>query len=446
VAARPIPRPRSRLRRSLAACTAEGATAEVIGVCCGNATGAAALTGWALHLGMSARLVGLVAALPVVAQVVQLVGAFVTARFGHRRTALVSVALSRQAFLPLALLPWLPLGDDGRRALLLVCAGAYHTLGFVTNNAWNAWMGEMIPARVRGRYFGRRTALCTIAGGGFGLAVGFALDRGERAALTGPVLQALALLACVVGALSVWLMARQHAAPARREPVRWALHAFRRPLADPSARRLVAYAVAWNGACGLSAPFFGLYVLRDLGAGYTAFAACGAGYALARIATSAAWGRAVDRLGANRILVLCTCGLALSPAAWALCGPDRLWPLVLETVMGGLLFGGHAVASFAMPLAVAPERERPFYIAAVAVAGGAAFALTSALGGALAETAGPLHTPLRTLLFTSAALRFCAAGAAMLLPDARRAVRTDRTPAAEVAAGEVAVFEEQVAA
>ena len=415
MAARSAPA-RSVLRRSLAYCIAEGATAEVVGVCCGNATGAAALTGWALHLGMSAKLVGLVAALPVVVQVLQVAGAFLTARFGHRRTALVAVALSRQAFLPLAILPWLPLGDGGKRMLLLVAAAGHHGLGILANNAWNAWMGEMVPERIRGRYFGRRTALCTVAGGVCGLAAGVALDGGERVAAAGPVLQAMALAACILGALSVWLMSRQHAEPPRREPVRWAIHAARRPLADPHARRVLAYAVAWNAACGLSAPFFGLYVLRDLGAGYAAFAACGAGYAVARIATGSAWGRAVDKAGARRVLVVCTAGLALSPVAWALCAPGRLWPLAVEIAAGGVLFGGHAVASFALPLAVAPERERPFYLAAVAVSGGAAFAITSAVAGALADGGYGVHASGRALFVASGALRLAAVAAALALP------------------------------
>ena len=68
----------------------------------------------------------------------------------------------------------------------------------------------------------------------------------------------------------------------------------------------------------------------------------------------------------------------------------------LETAAGGLFFGGHGVASFDLPLSVAPERERPFYIAAVAVAGGAAFAVTSALGGAFADLAS-VQAPLRTV-------------------------------------------------
>jgi MFS family permease len=367
---------------------------------------------------MSARLVGLVGALPVVAQVLQLVGAFLTARFGHRRTALVAIALSRQAFLPLALLPWLPLGPEGRRVLLLVSAGAHHGLGILAHNAWNTWMGDMIPRSIRGRYFGTRTALCTAAGGVCALAAGLSLDRSENAAAGGRVLQGLAVLACLAGALSVVLMDRQDARPARREPMRWALGAMMRPFHDPRARRVVAYSVAWNGACGLSAPFFGLFLLGDLRTGYALFAAQGAGLALARVVSASTWGRIVDRFGSKRVLIPCTSGLALSPLAWLACGPGRLWPLAVETLLGGLLLGGHAVASFDLPLSVAPDRERPFYIAAVAVVGGASFAVTSAVGGAIAEVA-TVEAPLRFLLAGSAILRLAAFGAALNLPAKR---------------------------
>ena len=404
----------------------------MVGACCGGA----ALTGWALHLGMSPKLVGLVGALPVVMQVLHVGGAFLTARFGHRRTALVALAISRQTFLPLAFLPWLPLGPEGRRALLLAAAGAHHGHGIIANNAWNAWMGEMIPPGLRGRYFGLRTALCTLAGGSCALAAGLLLDGAERAAVGGLVLQGLAVVASLVGALSVFLMARQHSQPARCEPGRWALRAMVRPLRDARARLVVAYSVAWNGACGLSAPFFGLYLLRDLGTGYALLAAQGAGLALMRMTSASAWGKAVDRFGSKRVLVVCTSGLVLSPLAWLACTPHRLWPLALETAAGGLFFGGHGVASFDLPLSVAPERERPFYIAAVAVAGGAAFAITSALGGAFADMV-TVQAPLRVLLAGAATLRLVALGAAWALPNRRlSSLRLPKPVAANAAAEE----------
>ena len=415
--------PRTLLRRSLGACTAEGVAAEVVGACLGGAV----LTGWALHLGMTVKLIGLIGALPVVAQIFQALGAYLTARFGHRRTAIVAVALSRQAFLPLVLLPALPLGPDGRRVVLLAAAGAHHGLGIVANNAWTVWMGEMVPARLRGRYFGRRTALCTIAGGGCALAAGLALDRGQRAAMAGPVLQALAAAASIAGACSVVLMARQHAAP-RREQRTLGTAAMLAPLRDPQAQRLVAYEVAWNAACGLSAPFFGLYLLRDLQTGYALLAAQGAGVAAARFAGASAWGRAVDRVGARRVLVVCTAGLAFAPLAWIASGPGRLWPLAVDAAIGGVLFGGHTVASFAMPLSVAPRRDRSFFLAAIAMAGGVAFAATSAVGCALVDASGPVHAPIRALFAGSAALRVTAVAAAVMLPGREGQLRRLAVP------------------
>lgn len=373
------------------------------------------LTGWALHLGMSAKFVGLLAALPVVAQVVQAVAAYFTVRFGHRKVALVAIALSRQAFLPLVFFPWLPLGMGARQALLVVAAGAYQLFGMIANNAWNTWMGELVPEPLRGRYFGRRTALCTVAGGLCALLAGFALDGGLRRASAGPVLEGMALLGCLAGAFSVVLMARQHAEPARAEAPRWSLEAMMRPLRDRRARRLLAYFVAWNGACGLSAPFFGLYLLRDLRFSYAGLAAQGAGLALAKVASTSKWGRAVDRLGSKRVLLVCTAGLSASPLAWIASSVGHDWPLLVETAVGGVLLGGHALASFALPLEEAPPRERPFYLAAVAVAGGAAFAFTSALGGALASASAV--PPLRLILGSSSALRLLAVAAAIAIPS-----------------------------
>jgi MFS family permease len=374
---------------------------------------------------MDARLVAIVTAMPVVAHALQLLGALITARFGHRRSTLACVALSRQAFLPLALGPLLPLGPEGRRWLLLGVAGTHHGLGILSNNGWNAWMGELVPGRIRGRYFGRRTAISTVVGGVSTLAVGVALDRTLGIGLPGAVLQGTALLACLAGAISVVLMARQHAEPARPVAVRHACRALAAPFRDRDARKVIAYGAAWNAACGLSVPFFGLFVLRDLHGGYALLAAEGAGLAAAKVASAPRWGRAVDRFGARPVLVACTAGLALSPLAWIACEPGRIWPLVGETLVGGVLLGGHSVASFDLPLSIAPRRERPFYLGAMAMAGGAAFGITAFAGSALVGRAlGPGVAVLgasgglsvRTLLVASSGLRLVALGTALALP------------------------------
>ena len=370
-----------RLRCSLRASVAEGVVAEGVMACAGGAT----ITGWALYLGCGPFWVGLLGALPFLAQLMQLPGAWLTSRLGARRVALLTVALSRQAFLPLAVLPFLPLSLEVKRGVLVAAAAAHHGLGILCNNAWVTWMGDLVPSRVRGRYFGRRTAICTLAGALATLGTGTFLDGARASDRTGLALAALALTACLLGALSTVLMALKH--DPVRHPVVTAFQAARvlQPLRDGAARRFLAYGGVWNAALGLTGPFFSLFLLEDLKLGFTLVALQGSTTALARMLSAPRWGRLIDRIGARPVLRACTFGLVLSPVLWVLAGPDRWWPIALEAILGGVLLSGHGLAAFALPLAVAPARERPFYHAAFAMTGGAAFALASAAGGALMQ-------------------------------------------------------------
>jgi MFS family permease len=373
--------PGSRLRRSLRACTAEGLFAEVFSACAGGAV----LTGWAIHLRVGTLLTGIIVALPQLAQVVQIPGAWTTAWLGHRRACVAFVGASRLVALPLALLPlWRP-PQATAGALLVGVAAAAAVLSVLGNNAWVSWMGELVPRRIRGRYFGRRAALCTVgsavASGGAGLLLDWARPRG----LTGVALAGLELAACAAGVTTAWLLSRQHdPAPLAEAPPRSLRPAFR-PFGDRSVRGLLAYLAAWNFAVGIAGSFFSLHMLQNLRMGFLLIALHGATLATARVVTAPLWGRAIDRLGARPVLVTCGIGIGAIPLIWLVASPDRLWPLAFDAVSAGVLWGGHNLATFALPLSVTPRRGRPHYLAAFAVTSGVAFSVATALGGALAS-------------------------------------------------------------
>ena len=404
------------LRTSLALFTAEGAAAEVVAACCGGT----ALVGWALRLGMTPSLTAALLAMPIGAQILQLPGALFTRWQGHRRTVLFAATVSRMAFLPLACLPALPMSAAGQRGLLLCVALLHHGFAAVATGALNDWMGEVVPAGVYGRYFGRRIRASTFLGALTGLAVGLALQGEGVLATSTTVLQYLAIIGTVVGGLSITVLLYQRAAPPSVVTSGDSYSSMAYAVTDPDARLALVLTVGWHAACGLSAPFFGLYLVRELRAGYLVLAAYGTAFAMARVASAADWGRIVDRFGARNILVACTTGLTLSPIAWLCCAPGRLWPLALDAVIGGALFGGHTIASFALPFAAPRDRSRLFHLATIAAAGGAAFAITSATG-ALAASAAP-DGSVRPLLAVSAALR--ALSVALALGSPKRAVST----------------------
>src|SRR5256886_14241038 len=152
----------------------EGALAEVVGAC----TSGGALTAWALYLELPPFLIGVPRALPFTAQLVQLPAAWCTRRFGSRRAALWTIGISRQCVLPLACLPFVPLPVASKQAIFLGCAFTSAALSVAGNNAWTSWMGDLVPGIVRGRYFGRRSALCALAATCASLTAGLVLDNG----------------------------------------------------------------------------------------------------------------------------------------------------------------------------------------------------------------------------------------------------------------------------
>lgn len=371
--------PMSRLRRSLRAATAEGFGAELVNACAGPTI----LAGWALHLGATPLEVGALGALPQLAQLVQLPSAWVTAVLGRRRVAIAAVALARQALLPLALLPLLHLSPAGGRALLVGVAAGSALLGVVGNNAWTAWMGELVPEALRGRYFGRRTALCTFGGTLAGVGVARFLDVISSRGGAAVALSLLAAAACLVGLFTTMLMARQHDPPGPA-PAPPSLLGTLRPLRDPDARSLLAYQLAWNASVAVGGSFFTFHLLHTLRVGYTIAAIHAAGGATARILAAPLWGRALDRFGARPVLAACSFAAALLPLVWLTTSPGLIWPIAIDALVGGVAWSGHGLASFALPLSVAPRRDRPFYLATFAMAGGAAYAVATWGGGAFA--------------------------------------------------------------
>jgi MFS family permease len=377
-----------RLRASLDASVAEGAVAEVFGACAGGAV----LTGWALYLGASPVTIGLLAALPVAAQAVQLPAAWLTQRLGAKRLAVGAIGASRLVWVPLIVLPFLHLAPSAALAVFITVVTLAGILGVVGGNAWTAWMGDLVPGAIRGRFFSRRMAYLNVAGTVASLAAGLALDALAPRGWKGETLGALAAVACVAGLVSIWLLHAQEGPGHHQDltPPDWGDVA--RSVHDAKTRPLIGYLFGWNAAVGISAGFFSYHMLTNLEMGFMLVAAHGILVAAVRVASAPAWGRLVDAFGARPVLVVCSFGISVVPVIWLFIAPDRLWPIVIEAAVAGALWGGHGIAAFDLSIGLAPRRGRPFYLAAFATAGGLGFAATSALAGVLAYAlSSPIH-------------------------------------------------------
>ena len=448
----PAVRP-SRLRASLDASVAEGAAAEVFGACAGGAV----LTGWALFLGASPVVIGLLGALPLAAQMVQVPAAWLTQRIGARPLAIVSIGAARLAWLPLVAVPFLHLAPATALMVFIGVVALAAVLGVVGNNAWTAWMGDLVPGPVRGRFLARRMVYLNVAGTVASLAAGCALDAFAPRGWKGETLGVLAAVACVAGIVSIRLMLAQQS-PRRRDDTAPDWGDVARAVREPQTRPLLWYLLGWNAAVGISAGFFSFHMLANLEMAFTLVAAHAIIVAALRIVSAPACGRLVDTFGARPVLVVCSFGISVVPLIWLFVTPDRLWPIAVEAVVSGILWGGHGIAVFDLSIGVSPRRGRPFYLGAFATAGGLGFAVSSTLAGLLAAAlSSPLHvlgsswSDMHVLFLLSAIGRAGAAALALRIDEpaarsvpeltralmgiARRSARLSRAGAAEVSSG-----------
>ena len=230
--------------------------------------------------------------------------------------------------------------------------------------------------------------------------------------------------ACAAGVVTAALLARTHdPAPLAEVPPRSLGPAFR-PFGDRSVRGLIVYLAAWNFAVGVAGSFFSLHMLQNLRMGFVLIALHGTALATARVLTAPLWGRVIDRLGARPVLVTCSFGIGAIPLIWLFATPDRLWPLALDAIMAGALWGGHNRGAVALPLSVTPKRGRPHYLAAFAVTSGVAFTVATALGGGLAgalparfTVGGHPFFSLQVLFAVTVPLRLAAAFLALRIQE-----------------------------
>jgi hypothetical protein len=395
--------PQSPLRRTLRAAIFEGGVSELWTAL---STGAV-LTAWGLYLESGTFAIACLQAIGTGAQVLHGPAGFFTAWLGRRRVAIFALSAARLVWLPLALAPLAGLGPSLLQPLLFLVVTCSAVLQVLGSNAWSVWMGDVVPTRFRGRFFGARNAFATGGSAAASLACAVLLDASST--LRSVALPILASLLAASGIWSAVLLARQ--TDRVTDPVAPSIDGYRKVLADPTARAVLGYQFAWGVAIAPGAAFFSLHILEGLGGTFAILALHAVGMATVRVLTVPFWGRVVDRFGARPVLVLCSMGIGTTPLLWIACGPSFFWPLIVDACVAGFLWGGHAIASFDLPLELAPRPLRSYFLALFAMALGVGFVASSLLSGwlatvlpALLETHPSIHLSNLEVLFLGSSL------------------------------------------
>jgi MFS family permease len=397
----PLTTDRAARRLGMSLSIFEGMSAQAQTSCCGLGAGGpnAVTIGFAFLLGAKDPELGLLAALPVYGNLLQYVAAALGPRLAKRRPLVaITSTVARVAYLPMGLLPLLVARKDLVLATFLALWFVTNALISLSGNLWTTWMADLVPPRVRGRYFSIRTRATTIVAVVVPLALSKVLDLwfggvpspdeggGSRFELQAQGFALAFGAAAIFGVVSGVLLLRQPELPrdtSAAPPLDAAF--FLGPIRDRAFWPLLAFVAVFGAANGLANPFWIPFQLQDLGLGYRYVNGWFVALQGATMALSLPlWGRLSDRVGNRPVIALSLALGCTHPYYYVFATKARWWLMFGDAASSGIAWAGFNLALFNLVLALAPRASRELYVATQAVVIGTAQATASVLAGWLA--------------------------------------------------------------
>jgi len=295
--------------------------------------------------------------------------------------------------------------------LLLVSFVLYYVALQFSLPAWLSVMGDLVSPVTRGRYFGRRTAICILLQFVAGCAGGLGLALFKRNGLEPYGYATIFSGALLARAASTWFLGRMVEPPyTPREEEAFTLVQFFRRLPQSNFAKFVMFVACLTASAQVVGCLFPLYWLRTLHYPiWWQYTACVIAIVVVQIPALLFWGRAADRYGNKKVLIVTSCAVAVLPALWLF--STSIWLAVFLQMWSGFFWSGfnQSVQNFLLDAVTPPKRARcNAYLSLVQNTG----LLVGGLSGAIAihylpADIGWIHLkyPFWTLLIISFVLR-----------------------------------------
>ena len=358
-------------------------------------TTGAFLIGFALAMGASKSVIGILAGLGPLALVVQVPAVYLVQKVRRRKLILVlSTTVSRLMWFVIPAIPFL-LAPHLRLPVFLGALFVHYSLGNVGGCAFNAWIRDLIPEHRLSAFFARRMALATATGAGLSLLAGFGVDywKLNLSNLPGGILGgygAVFILAACCGMLSVYYLIRTP------EPVmppgedEGFFHAIRQPLRDRNFRKLLAFLGSWNFALNFATPFFAVYLLERLDLSMSWVIGLGVFSQLVNVAFFRFWGGMADRFSNRAVLMVTVPLFVFSFLLWPFTTMPEVYVLTIPLLVGihvlsGIATAGVNLCAGNLALKLAPYGKGGAYLAVNALVSGLAATVSPVMAGFSAD-------------------------------------------------------------
>ncbi|MDY0152573.1 MAG: MFS transporter [Candidatus Cloacimonas sp.] len=387
------------IRKTYRVSVLEGIFAQVYGNLA--QIGSSFITKLMVILGASPMHYSLLSALGQVSAIWQPLGVAFTHHLKQRKMACVWItAIGRflTFFLGLSLL--FPIQQHGIwfALILMFFSAGFQAMGA---NIWIAWVSDLIPLSIRGRFFSRRNQILISVGLVVSYLLSFHVDLFETGkggfkefyikllnaqAFFTPQHQAwflagIFVFATLIGIIGLFILARQPERPMREAETQNLRSRYREPFKDKNFRLLLVFGIWWMLAIGVGSPFWGPFMLKKLSMSLFEMQLYSSLHMFSSLISFNFWGRFIDRFGNKSAMKICVLLGGLNPMFWLFASAGNYHILWFEGVISGFMWAGTGVITTNFVLSIAAKGKQQVYSGLYAALTGSAMMLSTLASG-----------------------------------------------------------------
>ena len=373
-------------------------------------TTGAPISKFAEKLGAGDFFYSLLIAMPVLGNALQIFASIILEKTKKRKSLFIICGIiSRMSWVVIGLIPLLILANGGSGAIYWILL--FMVISSITNSmlgvGFFSWLGDLMPPKMMGRYYGLRESIGTIVSLTSILLVSLYLDK-HTSFESFAIVFAVAGIAGTIDILGYIFVTdipmKSHPHPPMKIFIK---NAF----SSKMFRRYITFWSLWSFTFNMSIGFYNLYALSYLKLTFMQVAVAGQ-IAYSSIAFFAApkWGTSLDKSGIHHVMMRAGIVSSLIPMFMIFSTPGSMWTYLLFSLFNGFSLTAINTTAQKMLTGAMPEVNRTMYIALYSVITSVFAVLGFLSGGAMLELLGDINFSIAFINFDRYKILFSSSG------------------------------------
>ncbi|MFA4953546.1 MAG: MFS transporter [Candidatus Pacearchaeota archaeon] len=269
-------------------------------------------------------------------------------KYSRKRIIMKFVFLEALMWLPIILIAFLfyaGILTESLPFIFLVVYAVYVIFMNISSPPWFSWMGDIVDKNYRGRWFSKRHIITSFVSGTLAIVASFFLEytKGKGWLMIGYII--LFTLALLFRLMSWKTFQRQYEPKIKlKKGYYFTFWDFIINSPKTNFGKFTIYRTLFSFATAISSPLVAIYLLRNLGFGYTTYIAISLAEGMFALAVIQLWGNFADKYGNYRVLCISSILIPLIPILWIF-SPNPIYLFFVPAIIGGVAWAGFNLAA-----------------------------------------------------------------------------------------------------